>query len=204
MTRSLFERWQAHPELAIRDIGLCLCAFAVLFSVTWSFLNYHHRRSVKRGRRSIVDTFTMLLFLWVFAWLVSRSIGVFVVPPALQLICIISGMALVMVGTWVNVVGRHQLGSTWSNQIAIYDQHHLLTNGLFGFVRHPLYASTIWMFLGASLAYLNWAALAATLLIFIPAMYYRAGQEERLLSETFPDYSAYRRRTGTFFPKLFS
>jgi protein-S-isoprenylcysteine O-methyltransferase Ste14 len=77
-----------------------------------------------------------------------------------------------------------------------------MDTGMFRLVRHPLYASLIWMFLGASLAYLNWVALSITLLIFLPAMAWRASQEEQLLAQSFPAYAAYRRRTGMFFPKL--
>jgi len=38
------------------------------------------------------------------------------------------------------------------------------------------------------------------LVIFLPAMIYRARQEEAILSATFPNYAQYRRRTGMFLP----
>jgi protein-S-isoprenylcysteine O-methyltransferase Ste14 len=205
MIQRILERWSAQPEEATRDLIVLGCAFAVLFSVTWSFLNYHHKRDVRRGKRSAVDTFTMLLFFALFSWFISRQTGVIRNPvPGLKLVCIVLGLSATAVGCFVNVWGRHQLGSTWSNQIAIYEGHKLITAGLFSIVRHPLYASTIWMFLGAAVAYLNWAALALTIVLFVPAMHLRARQEERLLAESFPEYAVYRARTGTFFPKVFA
>ena len=203
MMRTLAERWDGHPALSFRDITVFACAFAVLFSVAWSFLNYHRGRRVARGRRSAVDTFSMLLFFVGYSWLIGREVGTVRVPsPALEWVAVLAGVALVVVGGAVNVLGRRQLGPTWANQIAIYEGHELLTGGLFSLVRHPLYASIIWMFLGASLAYLNGAAFLATLAVFVPAMHLRARQEERLLAETFPQYEDYRRRTGEFFPRL--
>ena len=197
------ERWQGHPERVGRDVVILVCAFAVLFSVAWSFLNYHQNRPVARRQRSVVDTFTMLLFFAGFSFLLGRQIGVLTrVPPAVAGFALFLGLAVVVLGSVVNVLGRHYLGATWSNQISIYRDQRLLTGGLFAWVRHPLYASTIWMFLGAGLAYLNAAAVLATVLIFIPAMWYRARQEERLLTGAFPEYETYRRNTGAFFPRF--
>jgi len=203
MTDHLLERWGGHPVRAIRDVAVFLCAFAVLFSVAWSFINFHGGRAVVRRKRSLVDTSTMLLFFAGFSWLLGRRVGVLPAGWAdLEPAAIGLGLALVLTGAVVNVLARHQLGPTWANQIAIYDGHQLLTRGFFGLVRHPLYASTIWMFLGAALAYLNWAAFLATVVVFIPAMHLRASQEERLLLEAFPAYANYRRQIGEFFPKL--
>ena len=205
MLDQLLERWKGQPAHAVRDVVMFLCAFAVLFSVAWSFLNFHQRRRVARGRRSVVDTSTMLLFFAGFSWLLGRQVGALARPPAtLDLAGILIGIPVVLTGAVVNVLGRHQLGPTWANQIAIYEGHEIQIHGLFALVRHPLYASIIWMFLGAALASLNWAALLATTLVFVPAMRLRARQEERLLLETFPEYAAYRRRTGEFFPRLFT
>lgn len=199
----LQHRWQGHPAHSLRDATAFLCAFAVLFSVTWSFLNYHGRRPVARGRRSAVDTSTMLLFFAGYSCLLARNVGALrVASAAWEWAAVIAGLPGVVVGAAVNVLGRWQLGSAWANQIALYEGHELLTRGLFGVVRHPLYASIIWMFLGASVAYLNWACLLATLAVFVPAMHVRARQEEHLLSGAFPQYAAYRRKTGEFFPKL--
>lgn len=200
----LQERWRGHPEHLIRDVVVFVSAFAVLFSVAWSFLNYHQQRPVERQKRSIVDTSTMLLFFAAFSCFLGRRIGVISgAPGKLELAAIGLGLALVVVGAFVNVAARHQLGPTWANQIAIYKGHQLITRGLFGWVRHPLYASIIWMFLGAALAYLNYAALLATALVFVPAMHYRARQEEQMLTQTFPEYEIYRRETGEFLPRCF-
>lgn len=203
MIRHGIERWVGHPEYAFRDLAVLACAAAVLFSVAWSFLNYHHQRPVRRGQRSIVDTLTMMIFYAGYSCLLARDVGAVPAPGrALELTAIFLGTLVVGFGCVVNVMARHQLGATWSNQIVIYDGHQLLTRGWFRFVRHPLYASLIWMFLGASLAFLNCAALLASLLVFVPAMGYRARQEERLLLANFPEYHQYRRCTGAFFPRL--
>jgi protein-S-isoprenylcysteine O-methyltransferase Ste14 len=78
----------------------------------------------------------------------------------------------------------------------------LVTHGVYRWLRHPLYASLVWMFTGAALLFLNPLALAANLGVFLPAMIYRGHQEEVALTGEFPAYAEYRRHTGMLVPKL--
>jgi protein-S-isoprenylcysteine O-methyltransferase Ste14 len=106
------------------------------------------------------------------------------------------------VGTAFNVWGRVHLGANWADHVRIYTDQTLVTGGPYRFVRHPLYASLVWMFYGASLAYLNPLAALETTLIFLPGMWYRSNLEEAALLERFGDaYRAYRARTGRFLPR---
>ena len=104
-------------------------------------------------------------------------------------------------GCAVNIAGRLYLGSNWANQVTLYHGQELVTEGAYRFVRHPLYASLIWMFYAASIVYVNWAAFAANTCIFVPFMYLRARQEEDLLLKEFAGYAEYRRRVGMFVPR---
>ena len=103
----------------------------------------------------------------------------------------------------VNICGRMSLGKNWANQIKIYPDHVFVASGAYRLVRHPLYASIIWIFFGASLVYENYVAFFLTLLVFVPFMYYRAKQEEDLLTKEFQDYKNYQKEVGMFFPKFF-
>ena len=108
-------------------------------------------------------------------------------------------MKLIVLGCGVNIAGRLNLGRNWANQVTIYEDQRLVTGVVYRLVRHPLYASLIWMFYGASLVYANVAAALANTLVFVPFMIYRARQEEKLLLKEFKDYAAYRARVGMFF-----
>ena len=77
-----------------------------------------------------------------------------------------------------------------------------MSRGPFALVRHPLYASLIWMFLGGSLVFASASALLLTLAVFVPMMYVRGKKEDALLKEAFGEvYDAYRRRTGMLLPR---
>ena len=164
-----------------------LCAFATLTAVLVSFLVAQRTAAVKRERRSVVATGTMLGFFAVFFSLLRFRIGaVQVLSGTGWRIATVVGLTLLIAGTATNILGRLALGDNWGDHIRIYRNHGLITRGVYRLVRHPLYASLIWMFCGASLIFQNPLALLAALAIFLPAMAYRARQEETALTAEFP------------------
>jgi protein-S-isoprenylcysteine O-methyltransferase Ste14 len=69
----------------------------------------------------------------------------------------------------------------------------LVERGPFRFLRHPIYVGATLFFLGLSLVFSVYGvALTAVLAAFWVA---KARLEERYLSERFPQYAEYRRRT---------
>jgi len=178
------------------------CATAVLAAVAIDFRQFRKRAGVKQEQKSIVETGSMLLFFFLFYIILISGAGSFALSIVwLRLALAGFGTLAVVAGCYVNIRGRFDLGKNWSNQIRIYRDHTLVSSGMYRIVRHPLYASLIWMFIGASLLYVNLLALLSSLLVFLPFMYYRAKQEERLLEKEFDGYDAYRKKVGMFFPK---
>jgi len=193
----LVQEVQTFPGCA--RLIVTFCTLAVLTAVFINFQLARRSHTIRSERPSLVKTGSMLAFFGVIYLLIRFRIGVFQIP-AIGFPMAIGGIALVVLGSTVNIMGRFALGKNLGNQVIIYQDHTLVTGGTYRFVRHPLYASLIWMFIGASLVFQNWAALLATLLIFIPAMYYRGKLEEKALCAQFPQYADYRDRTGMFFP----
>lgn len=197
-------RWQTPAgrlELAINAI-VELCVLALFLSVAVDFVEFHRQRPRAR-QRSVVATGSMTAFFLAYYALIKLQIGAVALPfnrwRAGMVAC---GLLVVVLGCAVNIAGRFHLGANWANQVTIYAGQGLVTRGVYAWVRHPLYASLIWMFYGGSLVYANYAAFLANALIFVPFMAYRAHQEEVLLLAAFPSYAGYRERTGRFFPKL--
>lgn len=77
----------------------------------------------------------------------------------------------------------------------------LMTGGIYGYIRHPIYTGAILAAVGAALILHKPACLAAAAMIgllYTGKSYY----EEGLLIRRFPEYVLYRKRTGRFLPKL--
>lgn len=177
--------------------------FAIVLAVFIDFIENHSNRNPKKEKRSIVETGTMFLFFILFYLSIRLSIGKinFQLNEWIWAELFICWFVILM-GTYFNIAGRIVLGKNWANQIKIYKNHELKTSGVYSIVRHPLYASLIWIFYACSIIYFNWVAFLLNTFIFIPMMYYRARQEEKLLSEQFKNYKNYKKEVGMFLPKM--
>ena len=187
----------------IDDIVVAICVFIIILAILIDFTEFHQRDETKKEKKSIVETGTMFLFFLLFYSLIRFNIGQIYINFSLLLIILnILGLLILIIGCGVNINGRLNLGKNWSNQIKIYNDHTFISRGVYSFIRHPLYASMIWIFLATSLVYMNYLALISTMAIFIPFMYYRAKQEEFLLAREFKNYRQYQKDVGMFFPKI--
>lgn len=187
----------------VASLVITLCAVVVFGAVFVNFMTCRRAGGgVKQERRSVVATGSMTLFFVGYYLLIKFRVGELPLHDfTLRLIMAGVGLGVIVFGCAVNVAGRFWLGRNWANQATIYEGQRLVTSGVYGWVRHPLYASIIWMFYGASLVYANAGAFLVNTLIFIPFMVYRARLEEAMLAREFREYGDYRRRVGMFFWK---
>jgi protein-S-isoprenylcysteine O-methyltransferase Ste14 len=206
MINSLFKQviqgpFESYQFIINLIVGLCVAA--VFIAVGIDFMEFQGRKNVKNEKKSVVETGTMILFFFFFYYLIKQRIGGIQTGPfIIRYVLSGIGVLIVILGCIVNIKGRLSLGENWANQIKIYHDHRLVQTGVYRVVRHPLYASLIWMFYGACLIHLNASAFIANTIIFLPFMYYRARQEEDLLRKQFSEYQDYQSVTGMFFPKI--
>lgn len=77
----------------------------------------------------------------------------------------------------------------------------LVTSGPYSVVRHPLYVGEIVAFFGAILVDLSAYKVAVFVLLAL-VQAYRATQEEKVLTEAFPEYADYAATTSRFVPRV--
>ncbi len=98
---------------------------------------------------------------------------------------------------------HRQLGRNWSIALEIREGHQLVTDGLYRYVRHPMYSS-FWLWALAQARLLpNWVAGFAGL-VGVAALYFtRVGKEEALMRSRFgAQYDSYAAKTGRIVPRL--
>jgi len=82
-------------------------------------------------------------------------------------------------------------------------EHKLVTNGIYRYIRHPLYTIGSSLFISFGMMADSWFIAALGILTFF-LMAVRTPKEEANLIEKFGDeYREYMKRTGRFLPKLF-
>lgn len=196
--------WSQPPLAIVAQVVVFIAFVLVAAAIVIDFRNYHRQaRGVERSDRSLVETGSMTLFFLAYYAVIRLGWLTVSMPRGARTAMVLVGTVVVAVGAAFNIYGRIALKSGWANQIKVYEGHELITTGPYALVRHPLYASLIWAFLGGALIYSNALALVMTLVIFVPMMYVRARKEEALLTQSFAEeYATYRGKTGMFLPRL--
>lgn len=179
---------------------LSIPMMALFLAIVLDFVLYDSKKQVVEQKKSIVATGTMVLFYVGYMQMVRFHF--LQLDPLLPRWAMMIGVGMVYVGSALNILGRLTLKQNWANHIKIYEDHTLITKGIFRWVRHPLYASLFVMLFGGALVFSNVACALLTAFVFIPFMTYRAKQEETLLMRRFPEYVSYKEKTGMFFPKF--
>jgi protein-S-isoprenylcysteine O-methyltransferase Ste14 len=82
------------------------------------------------------------------------------------------------------------------------DHSRLVTHGVYGIVRHPLYSSQLFAALGWTGYTLSLSHLTLLIVGFL-FFDYKAAKEERWLTERHPEYSQYARRVQKLVPWIY-
>ena len=95
------------------------------------------------------------------------------------------------------------LGNRFSGLVAIQPGHTLVTNGVYGLIRHPSYLGLFVNSLGWGLAFRSGLGVLLSLLTMLPLLA-RIRAEERLLRSQFGDeYETYCARTSRLIPGIY-
>ena len=130
-----------------------------------------------------------------------------VFPAGVARLLSVSGLILYLAGIVFILWARRTLGKYWgistSRQVKLLDDHQLIQNGPYAFVRHPMYSGWWAAMLGLVLLYPVWAVFL--LFIFsVLSFYARARREESALSERFGEaWLEYKKRTKFILPFLY-
>ena len=80
-----------------------------------------------------------------------------------------------------------------SRAIEIQENEKVVDTGLYGIVRHPMYAATLWLFLAIPIVLGSWWSFLC-FLPYIPVIAVRIINEEKVLSEGLEGYTDYKKR----------
>jgi protein-S-isoprenylcysteine O-methyltransferase Ste14 len=66
----------------------------------------------------------------------------------------------------------------------------VIDTGPYAYVRHPMYAGALWLFIGMPLALGSWFTICLVPLI-LPVLFWRLLDEEKILGRDLPGYNEY-------------
>jgi protein-S-isoprenylcysteine O-methyltransferase Ste14 len=111
------------------------------------------------------------------------------------------GAAVFVAGLVIRSMAHRALGRHWSHTLEIREGHRIVTDGIYAYLRHPIYSSLIFWAIAQPLLLQNMIAgfsgpVAVALLWII-----RVPREEAMMLKEFgEEYAHYMARTGRVFP----
>jgi len=110
------------------------------------------------------------------------------------------GVILFTFGLVIAILARLELGNNWSDiETGQVKQNHMLVNqGVYRYIRHPIYTGDLAMLLGFEFCLNSWLVVAVVI-IAVPTIY-KAVREEKVLAETVTGYQTYCAQTKRFIP----
>ncbi len=113
----------------------------------------------------------------------------------------IVGVAVIALGAVILVTSFVRLGKSLTANPVPKDDGVLVTSGLYGRVRHPIYFGLLVLALGVVLDAGWWPQIIIALMLYF-LLNIKAQFEEDLLRKKYPEYKAYALKTPRFFPRI--
>jgi len=111
------------------------------------------------------------------------------------------GLGIILLGLSIRWHAIYRLKKFFTVNVAILEDHKLMTSGIYRFIRHPAYLGVIIAFTGMGLALGNGLSLLTMVIPVVLVFLWRIRIEEHALILAFPhDYPAYRKTSWRLIP----
>lgn len=117
----------------------------------------------------------------------------------------IIGFGLAILGFIQAIVARKTLNDNWTEsfEYQIKKNHELITKGIYGYIRHPIYGALLLMVPGALLVSGSYTFIIGLISVLLAAEIF-ARREEKLLTKHFgKKYTEYKKTTKKFIPFVY-
>src|SRR5215204_6087179 len=177
LARGGVDAFFSHPALIALTLALLAMSAATLFSE--GHLSPGTRED--RTNRWVIGAFALIGFFlaWLPAYTDQKGIWVLDGEAVRWL-----GVALFAVGGALRVWPVFLLGRRFSGLVAIQPGHALVTDGIYGVIRHPSYLGLVVNTLGWALAFRSGVGVLLTMLL-VPPLLSRIRAEETMLRAEF-------------------
>ncbi len=176
-----------------------LCCW-IAWLAYWVAMAFSTKRTVERG--GFVG-YRLVAAAIVFAWIIAGRLLHLPAHSRLWHTTLVLGIVtdcIVLAGAAFTVWARITLGRNWSAEVTFKQDHELIESGPYALARHPIYTGLIVMALGTAISY---GRVIGVVLLFsmCGAVWWKARQEERIMSRHFPDaYATYKVRVRAIIP----
>lgn len=113
-----------------------------------------------------------------------------------------TGVAMIIIATGLLVWTFRSLGRNLTDTVVTRQQHTLVVDGPYRWVRHPFYDCGALMMLAVSLIAANWFLFVIGVAVFSLLVIRTRTEEENLIARFGSSYRTYMEHTGRFLPRI--
>jgi protein-S-isoprenylcysteine O-methyltransferase Ste14 len=189
--------------------------FHTLFVISFlSFMGvrvYYHRRAAREGgRMNVRDSRASIILRLLLGIPLAGLTAAYLIRPGVLAWAEVPlpnwvyslGAALVIISFPLLIWTHESLGANFNTILGTRDRRHLVTQGPYRWVRHPMYSVLFLFLLGILLLTGNLLIGGFLLGSFLVTIGTRVAKEESVLEEAYGDeYRTYKQRTGRFWPR---
>jgi protein-S-isoprenylcysteine O-methyltransferase Ste14 len=184
-------------------LRLTLLLGLVLHKVLWEVMKRAEGAPAQRGVRPPAGKLApvKLAKMGALGFLVVQTLALNVLPiSARPRLLRKVGLLLYLSGLTVAIAGRLGLGNNWVDleDSQVLPEHAVVSTGIYGYIRHPIYTGDLLLLAGLQLALNSWLVLGVLAPVLV--VFRRAAVEERQLVGELPEYASYQARTKRFIP----
>jgi protein-S-isoprenylcysteine O-methyltransferase Ste14 len=158
-------------------------------------------RSRTGPRETIRNRLSQVAALLPLVWIATPAFAF--ADYRLRPLAFAAGGGFLAAGLWLFYRSHADLGESWSSELDVREGHRLVTDGIYGRVRHPMYVAFLLFALSGAIVIPNWVVGPSFLTLWVSVLALRIGPEERMMVEEFgPEYEEYVRRTKRLVPGI--
>ncbi len=187
----------------LRLVAAALLTIRYLFWITREIID--NRKTKKSSQTKLIHILQKMclggLGIFLYIQLFGYHFLSYLNHPYLEFL----GFVTIVIAHVILFKARYDLADNWTHAVEyqIKINQKLVTHGIYGFIRHPIYLGVILTFLGVELlvgSYLFFVFL----IVLPPYAYIQAKKEESILASQFKDiFREYQKNSSMFIPYIF-
>lgn len=176
--------------------------WAIILASTVGYQFYNEKKGKIKKKEIIAEyilaSYILVFFVLFFTYYYSLYRNLLVIKELMYIGVIISVISL-----FISIWAIKQWGKYFSYDITVFEEQGVINTGPYKYIRHPLYSSTFFFFIGLSLVLGSILSLTAPLILLL-ILFKLAVKEEKILEENVDGYKEYLQKVKyRFVPYLF-
>ncbi len=201
---AISETLHVAQSAAFYAVIVCWWLFALTF---WLRKRPPRAREAKRDWTSFMGLFLQsaaYFIVWFYPLRRQQFPAARSGSPAVDWGLAVLTVVMAVASVWLVNAAARRLGKQWALAARLVEDHALIQDGPYRFVRNPIYTGMLGMLLATGLAADRWIPLLVAIVLFAAGTWIRIRSEERLLRQAFgSEFEEYARNVPALIPGIY-